>query len=570
MYWIFFLIILGIIFYNRKTSKTKYDHAIIMGGSIAGMTTAAYLTKYFHKITIIESDDVLNDVLMNSTAEQLLDYRCNLKNSNSLGRSGVNQNYQIHVLQGEGRKILFDLFPNLKMKLINDYGAKISSLKTEFRFVIGDILLNKNLTEDLDWFCIDRFTFETILRRELILQFNSKQIQWICNTKVTQLIVNQSTNSVHGVQYRSKENLYGDFIIDCTGRYTSSIKWLKQNFNLIIPTEELHTGTGYVSFVGERFKTGNSILDSLHTGGNAAHAPNFNKGFLTIPIREIKNSDPNSLGLLSNFAVYCVNGEYPPNDSYENLLEWVKEYLPIDYYFILKSTKLISPLLPYRRAFNHRKYVEILGNKWPRNYILLGDSMCVFNPKNGQGMTHACRQARQLNKIFEKNSSLKNISHIYNRQASSISEECWLGSTTNDWVVPTLKLIKIDQNGIKKIYQRTNDSTLNYSQPEIPLFIRFLQWYTHWLIKCAAQSGELTTAFLHVVFQEKSPYSLLKPKFFFKILFTSISHYFYLLKLFFNKNSKDYEMSYLIRCGVIFTSCFKYSLSVTLTKKREY
>jgi hypothetical protein len=495
-----------------------------MGGSIAGMTTAAYLTKYFHKITIIESDDVLNDILMNSTGEQLLDYRCNLKNSNSLGRSGVNQIYQIHVLQGEGRKILFDLFPNLKRKLLDEYGAKICSLKTEFRFTIGDILLNKNLTEDLDWFCIDRFTLETILRRELILQFN--QIQWICNSKVRQLIVNQSTNSVQGVRYQSKD-LYGDFIIDCTGRYTSSMKWLKEYFNLIIPTEELHTGTGYVSFVGERFKTGNSVLDSLYTGGNAAHAPDFNKGFLTTPIREIKSSDTNSLGLLSNFAVYCINGEYPPNDSYENLLEWVKEYLPIDYYLILKSTKLVSPLLPYRRAFDHRKYVELLGKKWPRNYILLGDSMCVFNPKNGQGMTHACRQARQLNKIFEKNISIQDISHIYNRQASSISEECWLSSTTNDWIVPTLKLIKIDQNGIRKIYQRTNDPTLNYPQPEIPLFMQFLQWYTHWLIKCAAQSGELTTAFLHVVFQEKTPYSLLKPKFFFKILFSSISHYLY-------------------------------------------
>ncbi|CAF4986709.1 unnamed protein product, partial [Rotaria socialis] len=56
--------------------------------------------------------------------------------------------------------------------------------------------------------------------------------------------------------------------------------------------------------------------------------------------------------------------------------------------------------------------------------------MCVFNPKNGQGMTHACRQAKQLNEIFKQKYHLKDISFIYNRQASSISEECWLGSTT--------------------------------------------------------------------------------------------------------------------------------------------
>ncbi|CAF4935222.1 unnamed protein product, partial [Rotaria socialis] len=72
-------------------SNMKYDHAIIMGGSIAGMTTAAYLSKYFKRITLIESDDVLNETLMKSTANELLDYRCNLKCSSSLGRAGVTQ-----------------------------------------------------------------------------------------------------------------------------------------------------------------------------------------------------------------------------------------------------------------------------------------------------------------------------------------------------------------------------------------------------------------------------------------------------------------------------------------------
>ena len=510
-----------------KNQTQKYDHAIIMGGSIAGMTTAAYLTKYFQKITIIEHDDVLNDVLMKSTNEQLINYRCHLKNSSELGRSGTTQSFQIHVLQGEGARILFDLFPKLKDDLIRNYGARISSLNNEFRFVIGDVLLNKHLTEDLSWFCIDRFTLEIVLRRHLSTQ---QQIQWITNTKVTQLLTDPVTNTVQGVQTKSKDEFYGDFIIDCTGRYSSSLKWLKEKLNLIVPTEQLDTGTGYVSFVGERFRTGNSSLDSFLIGGNAAHAPHFNKGFLTIPIRQIENPEENSLGILSNFAVYCVNGEYPPCDSFENLLDFVKEHLPQDYYTMLKSTKLLSPLLPYRKAFDYRKYVEHVGRQWPKNFILLGDSMCVFNPKNGQGMTHACRQAKQLNQIFANNYSLEDISFIYNQQASAISHECWLGSTTNDWAVPTLKLIQTDRFGQMKTFQRTQDPTLNCVQPKIPLFMLFLQWYTYWLIQCAKHSGQLTTAFIHVVFQTKTPFALLKPNFFFRILFTSIIHHLNLKK----------------------------------------
>ncbi|CAF5065195.1 unnamed protein product, partial [Rotaria sp. Silwood1] len=76
-----------------------------MGGSIGGIVTAAYLTKYFKRITIIESDDVLSDTFMKSTPNQLLDYRCRLASPTSLGRSGVSQMYHSHVLAGEGYTI---------------------------------------------------------------------------------------------------------------------------------------------------------------------------------------------------------------------------------------------------------------------------------------------------------------------------------------------------------------------------------------------------------------------------------------------------------------------------------
>ncbi|CAF4919120.1 unnamed protein product, partial [Rotaria magnacalcarata] len=57
-----------------------------MGGSIGGMITAAYLSKYFKRITIIESDDVVSDTLLKSTPQDILDYRCRLESPTSLGR----------------------------------------------------------------------------------------------------------------------------------------------------------------------------------------------------------------------------------------------------------------------------------------------------------------------------------------------------------------------------------------------------------------------------------------------------------------------------------------------------
>ncbi|CAF1177439.1 unnamed protein product [Rotaria sordida] len=548
MFWLVISIILGIISYIIYKKYIKpvelisnvlpYDHAIIIGGSLGGMVTAAYLSKYFKRITIIESDNVLNDTLMKSTPSEILDYRCRLESPTSIGRSGVSQIYQLHVLECEGRKIVNELFPQFQEKLFNEYDVRLYSLKDEGRFVTNGVVLDQNLTEDFLWLGADRFTLEVVLRKELFLQYGHK-LEWKSNTRVTQLIVDQSLNIVKGVKYRSKENtgsslvdMYGDFIIDCTGRNTSSTKWLKESLNLIVPTRQIHLGIGYVTFIGERLQSGDSLLDSLPMIGITANSPEKNTGCFITPIRMKKTTDKNSLGTLSTIAIHCVNFEYPPNDSYENLLEWAKENLTPELYLILKSTKVCSPLVPYRRAIDDRKYVELLGKKWPQNYILLGDAMCTFNPQYGQGMTHACRQARELDKIFAANCyKLKDISHIFNRHASAISDECWLLSTTSDWKTPTLKVIETDINGNIKIYERNIHSTgTNYSQPRIPLMIKFLQWYTHWFFQCASKSGKLSTDFYRIMNQQSSTSILLKPTTFLAVCRTALMNYFNLSK----------------------------------------
>jgi hypothetical protein len=176
--------------------------------------------------------------------------------------------------------------------------------------------------------------------------------------------------------------------------------------NLIVPTEEIHYGGGYVTFIGERFKVGDPSLDSKSFIGTSINSPYKNIGCFMSSLCEIKTTDENSLGNLSAILINCVNSEYPPNDSYETFLNWTKEHLDPEYYLILKSTKICSPLIPYRRAINDRKYTELLGIKWPQNYILLGDAMCAFNPSYAQGMTHACRHAFS---ILELQKSVMNV-----------------------------------------------------------------------------------------------------------------------------------------------------------------
>ena len=113
------------------------------------MVTAGYLAKYFSRITIIESDDVLNDSLMKSTPEEVLEYRCRLESPTSIGRSGVAQIYQAHLMQSEGFNILHELFPRLEDKLNNQYNVHSYSLRTESRIEIEGVFLAENVKEDI-------------------------------------------------------------------------------------------------------------------------------------------------------------------------------------------------------------------------------------------------------------------------------------------------------------------------------------------------------------------------------------------------------------------------------------
>ena len=73
-------------------------HAVVIGGSIAGLLAARILTGYFEQVTLIERDR------FPQRAEP---------------RKGIPQCTQLHILLTRGRQILEDLFPGLELSLIH-------------------------------------------------------------------------------------------------------------------------------------------------------------------------------------------------------------------------------------------------------------------------------------------------------------------------------------------------------------------------------------------------------------------------------------------------------------------
>jgi hypothetical protein len=103
-----------------------------------------------------------------------------------------------------------------------------------------------------------------------------------------------------------------------------------------------------------------------------------------------------------HFNWYGFCKQYPPTTD-EQLVEWSKKlrssdvvlnllnkgiccYCCLEDLCLLNATvtaKRISPLIPYRDTKTARVRVDQC-QKWPENYVLLGDSMAYFTPVYGQ------------------------------------------------------------------------------------------------------------------------------------------------------------------------------------------
>lgn len=79
--------------YDREAVPVVGDHAVVVGGSMAGLFTARVLADGFETVTIIEKDTLSNE---------------------PTARRGVPQSSHVHAMQEAGRATLEDLFPRVR------------------------------------------------------------------------------------------------------------------------------------------------------------------------------------------------------------------------------------------------------------------------------------------------------------------------------------------------------------------------------------------------------------------------------------------------------------------------
>src|SRR5947207_3929845 len=83
-----------------------FEHAVVIGGSMAGLLAARVLSEHFEHVTIVERDRIPNE---------------------PTPRKGVPQGQHGHILQLKGTAVLRELFPDLFPKMAQEGSALLDT-----------------------------------------------------------------------------------------------------------------------------------------------------------------------------------------------------------------------------------------------------------------------------------------------------------------------------------------------------------------------------------------------------------------------------------------------------------
>ncbi|HVI01588.1 MAG TPA: tryptophan 7-halogenase [Enhygromyxa sp.] len=329
------------------------SHAIVMGGSIAGLCAAAALARNFDRVTVLERDPEPGPEV----------------------RRGVPQGHQSHALLSRGQAIMNELFPDAFAELACA-GAVRSDLGNSMRwFHFGGWKATKRIGRDI-W-SQSRALLEHHLRRSLA---HNRKVELRFDAGVEQPI--HAKGRVTGVRLRDGSELHAELVVDATGRGSRSPTWLYRWGYGVVAEQRVRIGLAYVSGIFEPI--GDVPEESLVIHQDAAR--NIKRGGLYFP-------HENGEKIVTLFGYF---GEHAPTDL-AGFRKWAKSLARPDIAEALGNLTLVGELHKYNFPEQFRRCYGLMG-RLPEGYLVIGDAMSSYDPTFASGMTLAALQAEQLAK----------------------------------------------------------------------------------------------------------------------------------------------------------------------------
>ncbi len=375
------------------------QHAVVIGGSMAGLLAARVLLNHFGRVTVLERDRIPD---------------------HPSPRPGVPQAHQVHILLHQGQCILEKLFPGLEEEL-EAAGA-----------------LQINWTRDVRWLSLWGWSPETtsnlwtrpcsraLLEWKIYQRLQAEvNLSFSPSTQAIGLITNRQRTVVTGVHVNTRkgtDTIHADLVVDASGRNSALPKWLTQLGYSQPPQTVINSFLGYSSRWYER-------PSHWHVPWKVmliqAKPPHDSRGAVIYPAE----------GGRWVITLAGIGHDYPPTGE-ADFLEFAKTLRSREVYDAMQQARPLSPIYSYRRTENCWHHYESLP-QLPEHLVAIGDAVCAFNPVYAQGMTVAALGALTLDRCLSQVNAktaeaLTGFSPNYYNQLAQMLSVPWLMATSED------------------------------------------------------------------------------------------------------------------------------------------
>jgi 2-polyprenyl-6-methoxyphenol hydroxylase-like FAD-dependent oxidoreductase len=385
-------------------------HAVVIGGSIAGLMAARVLTDFFDQVTVLDRDHIEAQPAVHKS---------------------VPQGNHLHALMLGGQQVLSSLFPGFTDRL-----QKLGAVR--FRFGIeaafffpggrsytptGSVREPRDL--GIDGYSQSRGLLEYCVRQ---CTLELPNLKFAGDAAVQGLIY--ENGQVRGVRFTrdgAPDSIAADLVVDAGGRGSRAPRWLTE---MGFPTPEETTIGCDFAYSSAKFRRPASYDAPEKVMLFGGPPPKYTAG---AGIGSIEN-DTWMVSLAGRFGVY------PPTDE-AGFFEFAKSLPTKRFYELIKDAERLTEITQHRFPTSVQRHYERLS-AFPERFVILGDAISSFNPVYGQGMSSAALQVRALQQLLNERAAgthakgLDGLGAAFFPKAAEVIASPWLLAAASDFAYP--------------------------------------------------------------------------------------------------------------------------------------